>query len=191
MKKFLLFLSAACFCIAVSAQDGVQVALRAGWSMVPVAGANDFSGKSLDYGYGLNYLYKDYHKDIKSAGSFGGAVDFHCNEWLTASLYGSWTAFSTKEYDGISQKEERTLKGSAISLVPFVRFSYLSTDIWRIYGCLGAGYTVYSGFPDQSGAFAVQFNPAGVEYGKKLFAYAEAGFGTLFMGVFMGVGYRF
>ena len=56
---------------------------------------------------------------------------------------------------------------------------------------VGAGY--YSGFDnmEENVRFDVQFTPLGIEYGRKLFGFAEAGLGTAFSWVRGGIGYRF
>ena len=38
---------------------------------------------------------------------------------------------------------------------------------------------------------SAQINPVGIEIGRKLFGFCEAGFGTMYSGAMAGIGYRF
>ena len=168
-----------------------DVSLRAGWSMVPVAMASVFADDTDGLPFGLRYIYRDYHMDTRSTGAFNLAADYTFNEWISVSLYASYAGFSQDLYKGTTGAKDGTAKGFALCAVPHLRFTYYGTEMLRVYGCLGVGYIYYSGFPKKDAAVAIQFNPAGIEFGRKFFGYAEAGFGTIYMGVNLGVGYRF
>ena len=168
-----------------------DVSVRAGWSISPVAMAGEFADDREQLPFGLNYIYRDYHKDIKSTGNFNLAADYTFNEWITVSLYASYAGFSRDMYSGVSGKRRSTEKGFAICAVPHFRFTYYGTELLRAYGTLGVGYIYYNGFPSSNAAVAIQFNPAGIEFGRKFFGYAEIGFGTIYMGINAGIGYRF
>ena len=190
MKRFILAALALGFCICASA-GSPKPALRLGWSMSPVTTASHFGEESARHLRELQYLYKDYHTDVCSTGNFNLAFDMEFNEWLTGSIYLAYAGFDTDRFDGHTGEKTGEIKGQAFFIVPHVRFTYYNTEHFRAYGTLGAGYCRYAGFENRSGSGVIQFNPAGVEYGRKLFCYAELGFGTMFFGGHIGVGYKF
>lgn len=159
--------------------------------MVPATAAEHFGDEEHDYSDVLQYLYRDYHKDIRSTGNFNLACDLEFNEWFSASMTLACSSFSMDRFDGRSGDRIGTAKGTALYIVPFARLCYWRNESMRVYGTLGAGYCIYSGFETRHGTGVFQFNPAGIEYGKKFFAYAELGFGTMFIGGHIGVGYKF
>ena len=190
MKRIILAL----ILIAASSHASAEApkpALRLGWSMAPVTAAGHFSEEDGSNLWNLRYIYKDYHTDVHSAGNFSAICDLEFNEWLSASMCFAYSGYSMDCYEGRSGEKSHVAKGSAFYLVPHIRFTYYRNDMLRAYGTLGAGYCIYSGFETRHGSGVVQFNPAGIEYGNKLFGFAELGFGTMFIGGHIGIVYKF
>ena len=84
---------------------------------------------------------------------------------------------------------------------------YMNRRYVRLYGSLGIGAAFYGGFDkltysytdsrgsvqfeDNSFRACGQFSPIGVEFGNKLFGFAEIGIGSLYAGMQAGIGYKF
>ena len=190
MRRIILAILALAFCVNASA-EAPKPAVRLGWSMAPVTAATRFGDENKEFRSDLQYIYKNYHKDIRSTGNFTIACDLVFNEWLSASMYFAYAGFSTDRFDGHSGEKTGEAKGGAFYAVPHISFTYYQNDVMRVYGTIGAGYCVYSGFEKGHGSGVIQFNPAGIQYGRKIFVFAELGFGTMFFGGLVGVGYKF
>ena len=190
MRRLILTVLALSLCILASA-EAPKPALRLGWSMFPIHGATLFGDESEPYYHELQYLYKDYHTDIRSAGNFHLTCDLEFSEWITGSMYLAYAGFSTDRFDGHTGEKTGVAKGKAFYVAPHIRFTYYRSDLFRVYGTIGGGCAIYSGFQTKHVAGVIQFNPAGFEFGRRFFGFAELGFGSLFMGAHMGVGFKF
>ena len=79
-----------------------------------------------------------------------------------------------------------------ISVLPEFRFNYLPREKFCLYGTAAVGVMLLGGDNIiESAAFNFQLNPIGIEFGKRLYGFAELGAGLCFLGVRGGLGIRF
>ena len=122
-----------------------------------------------------------------------GAVTVGYNFRLIGSLsIGAQVVYS-------SNKQEVVRDGTQISnrywsLMPNVKWSWLNLKVISLYSRLGAGTTFskakIDGKHDSSTQFAFQVSPIGIEVGRRITAYAEAGIGVSGC-LLVGARYRF
>lgn len=154
----------------------------------------------------LSDFYKDYNGPTYSAGSFSLGAEYLVARWFAVSATLGADFLWHDTYDSSSDGLTGKKTGTAISFMPQAKFIYLNRPKLRLYGYIGLGAIKYIGydkmkysykdeygvhFENESLQPAFQYTPIGVEFGGRLFGFAEAGAGTLFSGIRAGVGYRF
>ena len=188
-------LTAACLLIAsaLSAQDNsTRFTFRVG-AGIPGAGAEYFVQGFNKNNYGLAAIYSDYYSDTKAIPAICAEGYYTLNEWFRVGLDFVYTSYTNQAYDGITGQLKRDRKGQTFIALPTASVNYLEKNAMKLYISLGAGLGYYSGFDNLSGnlSFEVQFIPIGIELGRKVFGFAEAGIGTAVSWVRGGVGVRF
>ena len=86
-------------------------------------------------------------------------------------------------------------------MLPNVRFTYVRSDVFKMYSGVGLGLGVLSGFSATKSAFAgiggadiqpaLQAVPVGIQFGRKIYGIAEVSLGTMNVGLRTGIGCRF
>lgn len=123
-------------------------------------------------------------------GNIVAEFDFQFNEWFSLAIgFGVDTIWKPETPD--NDKET----GYVLSLMPQARFYWLNSEMVRMYSSLGVGVTggrltgtydfVTDCYP------AAQIIPVGICVGRKVFGFAEVGYGTMYVGGMIGVGYSF
>ena len=104
--------------------------------------------------------------------------------------------FYTSDYaikkDGTEEIVRKGKYMTLISVLPEFRFNYLPREKFCLYGTAAVGVMLLGGDNIiESTAFNFQLNPIGIEFGKRLYGFAELGAGLCFLGVRGGLGIRF
>lgn len=200
MKKILSgLILLLCAGLSASAQEQqpfgpARIGVRIGYAYKPATGTDYFysSFPSLHIDdTRMDVIYHDYHGPIWSTGTLTASVDIQFQSWFFLSINGGWALFRADTYDGVTEANTGRKQGSVCYLLPAANIYYYKADWYRIYGGLGFGVGLYSSFFDSRVRFEPQFTPVGIEAGNKLFAFLEAGYGSLFCGVRGGIGYKF
>ena len=161
-----------------------------------------------DYGKEfMSYLYSDYYGPTRTLGAISIGADYAVCKWFSVSMDFAVTSFWRDRYNGVGGGPAGSDDGTAFYLLPRAKFMYMNRRYVRLYGSLGIGAAFYSGFDkltysytdgrgsvqfeDNSFRPCGQFSPIGVEFGNKLFGFAEIGIGSLYAGMQAGIGYKF
>lgn len=187
--------------------DPVQITARLGISGYPVSASNYYCSGYLfsfgkyydDYYIGpssLSQVYRDYNGPVKTTGTFIGSVDFIFSSGLALSIDGGLGFFWKDIYDGVSGMKKQRETGAALYLMPKFKGYYMRRPLVRLYGSIGLGASKFINFDklddDETVAFQTQIVPIGIEVGeKRLFGFMELGFGTVYTGANVGIGYKF
>ena len=166
--------------------------LRVGAGM-PGAGTEYFTQGMTKTTYGLEAIYGDYISDQKATPAICLEAFYTFNQWLRFGLDVIYGSYDNQVMNGITSQVSRERKGQSYIILPTVSVNYYQKGALYLYMALGIGAGYYSGFDNMENklAFNVQFTPLGIEYGRKLFGFAEAGLGTAYSWVRGGIGYRF
>lgn len=134
----------------------------------------------------LDDMYNRYQGDKFTTGNITAEFNFAFKKWFTLSLGASFQNTYFNVYDprlGLVGRHN----DAQFSLVPQARFFWANTNYVRMYSSLGLGISI---IPD--GLYPIfQIAPLGIEVGKKVYGFAEYGFGTHYIGGGIGIGYRF
>lgn len=197
---------------AASAEEtgGVKFGVRIGISGSPKVANNYFTD-----GYtnlpdlnktNMEYMYGTYHTSNKSFGTITAIFDVQLNNWFTASMLIGFNSMWHDRFNAITSQKIGEEKGTAFYLMPQAHFTYFSRPWVRLYGSIGIGVGKYLNYQQLQSSYKVgdatfsynnsikfesQFTPIGVEFGKKLFGFFEAGFGSVYFGIHGGLGYKF
>ena len=203
MKRFILIVSVMLACpVLMTAGDRkdrkpdfpFKYEFRLGWCGFPALDDLNFSGYNdyvVSYYTPISDVFSDYDGPVYMTGNIMAEMNFHIERWFTLSVGlaadGMWKSF----YDVHTEEKTGTSRGASVTILPQARFNWLNRDVVRMYSSVGLGVTA-GRFDDSSGVFrATQLVPVGITVGRRLFGFAEIGYGTLFIGGMFGVGYRF
>lgn len=155
----------------------------------------------------LSAIYGKWHGLTYTSGSFGLGLDYRLFKWLSLSMDASMDVLWQDRYDSYDDTEPTKNHGYSVSLLPGVKFFAVNSPVIRLYGGLSLGLTKYIGYDrlsylyeypngykvyqDDSYDIAYQIVPFGIELGRKLFGFAELGYGSIFAGARIGMGYKF
>lgn len=178
-----------------------KFSVKAGWGSNPYLIGERFDEGSVigslsfdvvPYRRDMNSIYKDYHGDILSTGSFSGEFNWNCSRIVNMSGIFAMCPMWSASYDGVTGARAGTDFGMAIIMMPNFRLMYCNTPSVRAYSSLGMGFGLYPGFRESPAAHAeIEFAPFGIEIGRKWFGFAELGVGTIYQGIRLGAGYQF
>lgn len=184
-------------CIA-GAQETQQnrFEVRLGVSAYPAGAALANSlGMSNFYSYELptlDNIYVNQYGDHYTMGNIGAEFSWRAKKKLDlyAGLY--FTPFWAKQYGPYADSPVKTKTTVTVSALAMLRYNYKDTENFRLYSSIGLGL-LFDG--SRQGSFNtglhLQLVPIGLSFGRKVFGFAELGFGTLYMGMNVGVGYKF
>ncbi len=151
------------------------------------------------YLYDQSWLRPDqYTKWDITLPSFTVSYLYRPLKWLWVGANISYSGYSEKICDLITNEKLGNKSSHAIALSPYIRFSYFNREKVNLYSGIGIGiYTLFQSNPIPphpplrfSTNIAYQLTFFGVTFGKKLVGSAELGFG--YKGIFnMGIGYHF
>ena len=201
MKRFVVILSLLLTCASVfDAQAGnkreelpFRHEIRLGWCGYPSIDAMNFTG----YGNLGHYEYtpvqdifmSDFGKTYMT-GNIVAEIDFHIRKWFTFAVSAAVNPI-WKPATEVSQREA----GYVLTLMPHARFYWVNREMVRMYSSLGVGVTAgqMKGTYDtiSESYLSAQLVPIGITVGRKSFGFAEVGYGSVYIGGMIGVGYRF
>ncbi|MBR5703055.1 MAG: hypothetical protein IKX45_02255 [Bacteroidales bacterium] len=194
--KFKIILISALLLAAgsVHAQEEISqhYCLRLGVGL-PGAATEYFTNGVTQTNFGMEAIYGDYLGDLTATPAISVEAYYIYNQWFRFGLDFVYGSFSDQVYSGITDKVRAERHGQCFILLPSASFSYFQKGAMYLYMGLGVGLGYYAGFDNMQDKFSLnlQFTPIGVEYGRKVFCFAEAGLGTAFSWVRGGIGYRF
>lgn len=194
MKR--LSLIAGCLLLSVLAfaqgVEGSRFSVRLGTGL-PGSGAEKFvSGLSTGH-YGLQGIYDDYYSDTKALPAISAEGLYQVNEWLSCGAQVIYGSYSNQRYDGITDQLKAERSGQTYIVMPEAHVSYFQKGLLSLYLGVSVGAGYFAGFDniDEKVSFEVQFVPLGVEFGGRVFCFAEGCLGTAVNWVHGGVGFRF
>ena len=138
----------------------------------------------------LDNIYSDYPGATRALGLLSAEYSINYRKHFTFSIGGYFTGlwYSTYDYKDV---RKGTDVGFNLSILPTARFKYINREFFSMYGSVAAGVAV-GYFDKELYAFPTfQLVPLGVTAGRKVYGFAEVGFGLLYIGGNVGVGYRF
>lgn len=139
----------------------------------------------------LGMIYQDYQTPTYSTGVITAEASWFVRKWFTFSLTGGASLTWQGYRDAVTDKRTGTDVGVNLYIVPQARFNWVRRERVRMYSTIGLGGVIgitgdeFMAFP------AIQLTPIGIEIGKKLYWFGEAGMGMLYFGGQTGIGYRF
>ena len=202
MKRFLLILSLL-LCVQLAfAQRGPrgwrpQTEISLSYSAYPRMAAEEFRDGHYGEIFGSSFDSQQGRVDqIHSTGLITGEVAFKLRSWFTVGVQVAGASFWAD-----ASKTGTRISGTAVYLLPNVRFTYIRSDIFNMYSGIGAGLVMQGGFSDRKSDFAglggvdmngaLQVVPVGFHLGRDLYALGEVSLGTVNLGLRLGLGYRF
>ena len=133
---------------------------------------------------------------VHSLGLWTGEVAFKLRKWFTVGVQLAGTSFWADTVNGAGR-----INATALYLLPNVRFTYVRSDVFRMYSGVGLGLAVMTGFSADKSVFAgiggadiepaFQTVPVGIQFGRDIYGIAEVNLGTMNVGLRAGIGYRF
>lgn len=135
-----------------------------------------------------------YDGPMRTTGALGVAYGYRVRRWLEVGASFSYMGYYRNLLRTSDGGVARRQREHYLTLMPYVRFSWLNRRSVRLYTSLHLGYQLgcerYFSEDKADSYFAGQFTPFGISVGRRLFGYAEIGVGM--RGVFVGgIGYRF
>ena len=139
----------------------------------------------------LGMIYQDYKTPTYSTGVITAEASWFVRKWFTFSLTGA-TSLTWQGYrDSVTDKRTGTDVGVNLYIVPQARFNWVRGERVRMYSTIGLGGVIGITGDEFLALPAIQLTPIGIEIGKKLYWFGEAGMGMLYFGGQTGIGYRF
>lgn len=137
-----------------------------------------------------------YEGPLRTTGGLGVAYGYRVRRWLEVGASFTYAGYYCNLLRTSDGGVASRLREHYLTLMPYVRFSWLNRRSVRLYASLHAGYQLgierdyKMDKADKNHYFGGQFTPFGISVGRRLFGYAEIGVGM--RGVFVGgIGYRF
>lgn len=178
--------------------DPVNHSFSLQYSQVPLITRTNFNGFALSQignfiensTSSLSHVYGDQAGSTRSTGTIFAEYNMIFTSGRAFSCDLGAAFFNQEIYSGIDGSQLNSKRGTVIYIVPKYKYFYLTRKNVRLYGDIGLGASLQFGFAGRLHP-AFQINPFGVEVGgDKLFGTFSVGFGTLFAGGSVGIGYK-
>lgn len=182
--------------------------LRVGFGMPSDINTDYFTDDPEYFNYragSLSKYYGPYTGPVKSTGSLSVGGEYLITRWFAVGADLSTDMLYCSMYDSLTDQKTGTHRGVSLSFIPMLRFYYMNRPKVRLYGSFGLGAVAYFGYNLNNGnringnkiyysgnfvELAGQYTPIGVEFGRRIYGFAEAGLGTIYSGVRAGVGIK-
>lgn len=193
MKRLLII---ACLLISgvalAQSPDGPRITVRFGAGF-PGTGPEKFVNGLIPASYGIQGIYDDYYSDTKATPALTAECLYQVNEWLSCGAEVIYGRYSNQRFNGITDKVEAERTGQNFIVMPTAHVSYYQWNLLTLYMGMGVGAGYYSGFDNMTEklSFEVEFVPLGIEFGGRLFGFAEGCLGTAVNWGRAGIGFRF
>lgn len=152
---------------------------------------NDGHDNGYTYTGLMSQYYRDYCSEVFSRGTFSLEGGYNWQGRFGFGLNMSFTPVAARWKNSITGEGVRTDRGRVFSIYPEARYYYICNDALRLYSSVGVGASFLKGFGDKKAKAIWQLSLAGIEFGDRLFGFAEFGFGDVYDFLRAGVGYRF
>ena len=143
----------------------------------------------------LRHLYGNTEGSLISSGNLHIAAGYRLTGWFTLSGYMMYNQFWRNTRDGFSGKPSGTEWSHVFAVAPEAKFTFMNKRYVQLYGSLATGLTFYkspgAAFMEYEMYPHIQTVPFGISTGRKFFGFTELGFGTEFIGMRAGLGFRF
>ncbi len=202
MKRLVLMLALLLGVQALYAQPGLerypQTEISVSYSFYPRMAAEEFlSGHESAITGNSSYYSSGYQgNQVHCVGLFTGELAFKLRKWFTVGVQLSGVNFWADDVYSSNR-----ISATAVYLVPNVRFTYVRSELFKMYSGIGLGLGVMSGFSSDKSVYAgiggadiqpaIQAVPVGIQFGGKVYGLAEVSLGTVNLGLRAGIGYRF
>ena len=174
-----------------------QTEVSASWSFYPRVAAGEFLDGHREAITGGRFTEKAVQgNQIHCSGLYTAEVGFKLKSWFTLGIQVSGASFWAD-----SMNSQERIKGTALYLLPTARFTYVRSDLIKMYSGVGFGLGMQNGFSAEQSVYAgiggadldaaFQVVPVGIQMGRDLYGIAELSLGTVNMGLRLGIGYRF
>lgn len=168
--------------------------LSVGYGFMPASSFNSTANQYLIYTNPGDGKRSD-GNITSSMGAVHFAFNYEINPWLELSIPIVYSRnWGTQNFpvriDGVQHTKSGYLRDNWFSLIPSVRVNWMRNSWLSLYSRAGVGISLANrnrGIDNDlysSPAFAWQFSPVGIEMGRKVCFYLEAGYG--FTGVING-----
>ncbi len=198
MKKlsFLLalLLIAAPLCNAQKAQKSepldYKVGARAGVAPLPLVPT---AALMFSVFFRAFELEEDEHLDYNYRPWTSLEAQYFFNKRISLGIdIGFYTSNYAIKKDGTEEIVREGKYMTLLSILPEFRLNYLPREKFCLYGTAAVGVMLLGGDNIiESSTFNFQLNPIGIEFGKRLYGFAELGAGLNFLGARGGLGIRF
>jgi len=150
-----------------------------------------YKGRTSNSASDMEYIYADYYGPAYTTGSVSAEFNLLLKHWLNLSFTLSDCYSWRTRYDGVTDESKGVVYSNSLCFMPQLRFTYLSKRYVKLYSSIGAG--VYAAKLNDEWKFgpAYEFCPIGVMTGRRVFGFTELGFGTRYVGLNAGIGFRF
>lgn len=183
-------------------------AVRVGIGMPSDINTDYFTYDSEYFNYTANSLskyYGPYTGPLYSTGSLSVGGEYLIARWFAIGADLATDMLYCKMYDSLTGRNTDTHHGVSLSFTPMLRFYYLNRPKVRLYGSFGLGVVAYFGYNLTDGTqvkgntiyysgdfveLSGQYIPIGVEFGRRVYGFAEAGVGTIYSGIRAGAGIK-
>ncbi len=170
------------------------------WGFMPTVEEMGYSSYFSSSEGGLDNIYNNYMAPGITSGLISIDYNIHFRKWFTLGVQANGTVSRHKEMSSITGSIAKQYTNFSLSSLAYARFTYMRTAWVTMYGAIGLGIKYTSnGTPDEIhilheydgfGA-AYQIAPFGITIGKRIYGMCEYGFGSEYMGLRIGIGYRF
>lgn len=194
MKRIIALLAALLLTAAVSAQENHFRIGIGGYPWVPSILVNGIGAyPEIDWSYptSLGTLFVEYEGGTYTTGNICAEYAWDFKNRFTVSVSASTDVIWTTLRDAVTAKRTDTKTGALVSIMTKARYSWVSRKVVKMYCSASIG--IIAGYADREAVAlpGIQLTPIGIEVGKKVFGFAEAGIGTSYAGGMVGIGYRF
>ncbi|MBE6235829.1 MAG: hypothetical protein E7112_06315 [Bacteroidales bacterium] len=204
MKRFILIIASAAAMMAAGAPEvGAQekaekhfrYEFRLGLGGYPESDHDNFtslrSGSFYLRDTSFKNLFDDYDGPTYMTGNIMASFGVHVGKRLTLSLGLAANGMWKDQYDVFTDRKTGRVTGCVVTVLPQIRFDWISQDALRLYSSLGLG-TTRGSFDGRSDRYlAGQAVFLGITVGRRFIVFAECGSGSLYKGGMGGFGYRF
>ncbi len=193
--------------VAVSAAAGnrerkpspYKYEVNVAWGAMPL----DISSSWGDYYYygnnNLDYIYGNYRGKQVTSGVISADFNIQYRKWFALGVQFNTVVISNTEMSPIEGRAVGKYSDYSLSLLPYARFTYRNREFVKVYSAIGAGLGfAHEGAPQDRAddvenriVGRIQFIPVGFTVGRRIYGMGEIGLGTEFMGIRLGIGYRF
>ncbi len=176
-----------------------EVNVSWGWNVDEISWRlYDFSASGNN---GMDYIYNNYIGSKKTTGLISADYNIQLKRWFALGAQVNAVAIQMTEMSSITESKVSDFTDYAVTLLPYARFTYLNREYLKLYSSVGLGLGLYHDetpkdieyTPEKRNSMGLcaQFVPFGIMVGKKVYAMAELGTGTEYVGFRAGLGFRF